>query len=175
MRTSNTQSNFDNKYSAKIVCFSVSVVAVVVFLSVAFFWFDATNLPSSNSSSNEDPLPYLKTDQLVASQDLIATAYSLLKNTHIEFSPSVFSSFVSANLNATISPDNSMWRYTPDGWKDISMVSNQAQSPKPLIERVHPAIWTAILLLSSLLLLIMASNDKEVRRLLSALKNRKKN
>jgi len=160
--------NFYRKYCTSIVCFFLSVLSIAVFLSVMFIWFDATNLPTNNPSSGEVPLPkvqHLKTNQPTPSQDLIAGANSLLHSVPIEILPAISAGFISANFSATVSPDNTMWRYTPDGWKDISMMSNQAQNPQPLLESIHPAIWAAILLLSSWLLLIMASNDIEIRQL----------
>jgi len=167
MQTS-SKLNFCSKYYTEIVCFCLSALSIAVFLLAAFVWFDATNLPTSNSSSGKVPLPevqYPETNLPTPSQDLIASASSILYNTELNYFSTVSVGFVSANLNATISPDNTMWRYTPDGWKDISMMSNQAQNPQPLLESVHPTIWAAMLLLSSWLLLIMASNDTEIQRI----------
>ena len=167
MQTS-SKPKFYDKHCTAIVCFWLSALSIAVFLSVAFVCFDATNLPASSSSSGGGLLPKVQqpsVNQPAPSQDLIAAVSSLLQSVHLESLRAASAGFFCMNLNATVSPDNTMWRYTSDGWRDISMMSNQAQNPQPLLESVHPAIWAAMLLLSSWLLLIMASNDSEIRGL----------
>jgi tryptophan-rich sensory protein len=59
-----------------------------------------------------------------------------------------------------------MWRYTTDGWRDVSLMAEQNQPTQSPLETVHPVIWTALTLLGVLLLLVMASSEREVNKLL---------
>ena len=100
------------------------------------------------------------------SEDLIAAATPTLQKRPLRFVSATSACLSRIPLNATLTLDNTMWRYTKDGWNDISMAADPPPVNKPLLEGVHPVIWTAMLLLSSLLLLIMAASDEEIRNLL---------
>ena len=168
MQTSTTNSTFLKKNDAEMFCLALGTLAIVVFLSVAFLWFDATNLPTNNSSINETPHPAVKhsdAHQSAPSQDLIAGSH--LSKAPFEFNSISHGSLNYRNLNATFTLDKMVWRYTTDGWQDISKVNNRSQTPKPFLENVHPAIWTAMLILASLLLLLMFCSQRDVDQLLS--------
>ena len=188
-QTVSQKTSFFDSHSSDILAVSFGALAIVVFLSVAFAYFDATSLPPShsalgvnnqgviskdqdhgeiNSRKNDPDLNQQnQQNQPEPTEDLVASANPSLCKTPFQFcTTSASSSHKAIYLNATFTPDNTMWRYTSDGWRDISMAADPPQSNKPLLEGVHPVIWTAMLLLSSLLLLIMASSDEEVKKLL---------
>ena len=157
---------------------SFGVFAIVVLLSIAFVWNKAKSTPPSQSfngvinqenkycesvPSNADE--YLEPN---ASSPSTSTPFRLVKNS------SANSAYRTTHLNAILLPDNTMWRYTSDGWRDISMMADPPRANKIFLERVHPAIWTAMLLLASLLLLIMASSDEEIKKLLGRSSQQKK-
>lgn len=170
MQTSPTDSTFLKQNNTDHICLALGAIAIVVFLAVTFFWFDATSLPPNNSTIGETHQPAVKqrnVDQPAPSQDLIAVTNSPILKAPFEFTSHTQGSLAYGNLNATFALDNRIWRYTTDGWQDISNITNRAQTPTPLLENVHPAIWTAMLFLSSLLLLIMACSDQDIERLFS--------
>ena len=169
MQTSTTDPNSFTKNNTEIVCLSLGALSIIVFLSVAFLWFDATNLPTSNSPIGEIHQPAVKhsdAHQPAPSQD-VAVAGSPPKKAPFELISTPHRSLAYKNLNATFTVDKMIWRYTADGWQDISKVNNRSQTPKPLLENVHPAIWTAMLILASLLLLLMFCSQRDVDQLLS--------
>ena len=170
MQTSTNNSTFFKKNDTEMLCLALCTLAIIAFLSIAFLWFDATNLPASNFSIDETHQPAIKTpdfDQPAPSQNLVAVASSPLAKAPFEFASNPHGSLNYRNLNATFTLDKMVWRYTTDGWQDISKVNNRSQTPKPLLENVHPAIWTAMLILASLLLLLMFCSQRDVDQLLS--------
>jgi len=156
-------------------CLALGSLAIVAFLSVAFLWFDASNLPTNNPSTGETHHPALfkrpdkqpDVEPSAPSQDLIATTRTSFAKAPIKFTSASLGSLDYGNLNATFTLDKTIWRYTTDGWQDISKANNRSQTPKPLLENVHPAIWTTMLILASLLLLLMFCSERDVNRLLS--------
>ena len=170
MQTSTNNSTFFKKNDTEMLCLALCTLAIIAFLSIAFLWFDATNLPASNFSIDETHQPAIKTpdfDQPAPSQNMVAVASSPLAKAPFEFASNPHGSLNYRNLNATFTLDKMVWRYTTDGWQDISKVNNRSQTPKPLLENVHPAIWTAMLILASLLLLLMFCSQRDVDQLLS--------
>ena len=196
MQTSPKLKLFD-KLTADIWCVSSGALSIVVFLSLAFVSFDATNLPPSHSTIgvgqhgvidrgviNQGVIQNDEGDQGASdrdkdnrsepSEDLIAAASTELPKTPFQLVHNTSASF-SYQTVATLAPDNTMWRYTSEGWHDISMMTDPPPANAPPLQKVHPAVWTALLLLSSLLLLIMASSDEEIRNLFGQSNNQKKN
>ena len=171
MQTSTTNSNFLKKKSdIETFCLALGTLAIIVFLSAAFLRFDATNLPTNNSSAGETHQPAIKhpnIDQSASPQDLIAVTRWPTTKAPYEFTSNPHGSLTYGNLNATFTLDKMVWRYTADGWQDISKVNNRSQTPKPLLENVHPVIWTTMLILSSLLLLLMFCSQRDVDKLLA--------
>ncbi len=170
MQTSITKSNFIKKNNTDMMRLAFGAFAIVVFLSAAFLRFDATSLPPSNSTIGEPHPPAVMQPMKKSpapSQGEIAETSSPTKKAPFQFVSTAQENFVYSDLNATAALDKETWRYTTDGWRDISMMNNQPQFPKPILENVHPAIWTAMLFLSSLLLLVMACSDQDIKRLLS--------
>ena len=174
--------SFLDKDSAGTSGVSLGAFVIVVLLSVAFLWYETTNLPSNHSSvggndhgvidhsvidhgQNNRTEP-TEGDVAATGSPLLTTPFRLVRYTSANSSFGAF--------NATLAPDNTMWRYTSDGWRDISMAVDPPPANKPFIEGVHPAIWTAMLLLASLLLLVRASSDEELKTLLSRSSNHKK-
>jgi hypothetical protein len=157
--------NFYSKHVAEIWILSIGVMAIVLFLSASFYWFDATNIEGPNRSIR-------RVDRKAKSEELIASHESEIFIDHaaglvngvIRWSSDFAVS--SMTFGAVVSPDNSMWRYTNDGWKDISLMAEQGPTTEPLLESVHPWIWTALMLFGVLLMLVMASSEKEVRKLM---------
>ena len=170
MQTSTTNSNFLKKNDIEMFCLALGTLAIIVFLSAAFLWFDATNLPTNNSSADKTHQPAIKhpdVDQPAPSQDLIAVTGSPITKAPFEFTSNPHGRLNYGNLNAAFILDKMVWRYTADGWQDISKVNNRSQTPKPLLENVHPVIWTTMLILSSLLLLLMFCSQRDVDQLLA--------
>ena len=170
MQTSTTNPNFLKKNDIETFYLALGTLTIIVFLSVAFLRFDATNLPTNNSSAGETHQPAIKhpnIDLSASSQDLIAVTGWPITKTPYEFTSSPHGSLNYGSLNATFTLDKTVWRYTADGWQDISKVNNRSQTPKPLLENVHPVIWTTMLILSSLLLLLMFCSQRDVDQLLA--------
>ena len=174
----------DSTGGSDLVSFGAFVI--VVLLSIAFIWYDTANPPQSNKAGvNHGEVDHSEDGQVQNRQlkgvlpetpnDSVAAAgpTPLLKPRRFVSSAATGLTWI-IQLNATLSPDNTMWRYTQDGWHDISMMANPPPVNKSGLQGIHPAIWTAMLLLSSLLLLIMASNDADIKKLLSRSSNEKK-
>lgn len=51
------------------------------------------------------------------------------------------------------------WRYTTMGWQDSSDWAARTQFPKPVAARVHPFVWTALIVLVAIGLLIWAADE----------------
>lgn len=195
------KSSFIDRYTADILGVSLGALAIVIFLSIAFVWYDGSNLPSSNSSTvetnhgviedrtgnhgviengatnhgvikREDSKQHERDQR--RSEDLVAIAAPTLPRMPFHFVSNTSASLAGITINASLAPDNTMWRYTKEGWRDISLVTNPPPVNKPLLEGVHPIIWTAMLLMVSLLLLIAASSDEEIRQLLGQTIDHKK-
>ncbi len=170
MQASTTNSTFLKKNDTEMFCLALGTLAIIVFLSAAFLWFDATNLPTNNSSPSETHQPAIKhpdVDQPAPAQDLIAITGSPITKAPFEFTSNPHGNLSYGNLNAAFTLDKIVWRYTADGWQDISKVNNRSQPPKPFLENVHPVIWTAMLILASLLLLLMFCSQRDVDQLLA--------
>ena len=169
--------SFLDKDSANNPGISLAAFAIVVLLFIAFVWYDAASLLPSHPFTGKDnqgvinqteedhgTVNFDENDQAKLNQDLVIAVHSALPKIPFQFicDASARSAF---HLTAALRPDNTMWRYTNDGWRDISMMADPPPANKPIIEGVHPLIWTLMLLLASLLLLIMASSDDEIRKL----------
>lgn len=64
------------------------------------------------------------------------------------------------NGNASRKLDTS-WRYTAIGWQDSSNWKSRAHFPKPIAAKVHPFIWTALIVVAAVGLLIWASDEDD--------------
>ena len=51
------------------------------------------------------------------------------------------------------------WRYTSIGWQDSNNWVERTRFPKPIAAKVHPFVWTALIVLVSLGLLIWAADE----------------
>lgn len=52
------------------------------------------------------------------------------------------------------------WRYTKHGWQDATQWQTVARyQPPQHFERIHPFVWSAMILLSSLLLLLWSTHE----------------
>jgi hypothetical protein len=58
-----------------------------------------------------------------------------------------------------------MWRYTNEGWQDISAIMPREPAPENPLRRIHPMIWASSILLASISMTIWASSEWEVSRL----------
>jgi len=161
MQTSTTDSNFLKKNATELFCLAVGTMVIIVFLSIAFLWFDASNLTTNHPPTDKTHQPAF-IEQPAQSKDLIAVTNETLTKAPFEFASNALGS-----LNAVFTLDKMVWRYTTDGWQDISKANNRSQTPKPLLENVHPMIWTTMLILASLLWLLMFCNQRDVDQLLS--------
>ena len=170
MRTSTTNSNFLKKNDTEMFCLAMGTLAVIVFLSVAFLCLDASNLPTNGppaGNTHQPAVKYPDVDPPAPSQDLIAVTSAPLVKAPFEFTSNAHGRLVYGNLTATFTLDKTIWRYTTDGWQDISKANNRSQTPKPMLESVHPVIWTTMLILASLLLLLMFCSQRDVDQLLA--------
>lgn len=161
-----SRSNFYNQQLAEIWIVTIGALAVIVFLSTAFYLYDANKIET----------PAVQTVPQMENQakpgDLFAVGHGielLNRGTVLVHDVAGWSgkfAIASLNLSAVVSPDNTMWRYTADGWKDISPAAQRSQPTQSPLQTVHPMIWTALTLLGVLLLLVMASSEREVSKLL---------
>jgi len=59
------------------------------------------------------------------------------------------------------------WRHTREGWQDTSHWSSEDTFvPQPFAELIHPLVWTGLVLLAVIVLMVWASSEKEVARLM---------
>lgn len=155
-----TKPSFLDKHTGDMFCVSFGVLAIIVFLAVSFAWYDATSLPQHKRSIAEVQVHSGEVNQSDQPKALGAIANPQSQKATYEFvhKPTA---------------DNAMWRYTVDGWQDISMITNQSQKAKPFLEVINPLIWAALMVLASMLLLVMASSKKEVNRIFGEPKEQK--
>lgn len=160
-------SNFYYKHLSEIWIVSIGAMAVIVFLSSAFYFYDANKV--------EGPAPAIgHVNSQPNSEDLIADFRSdSFSNQgpiliHQFFGWSSQFAIASTHFHAVVSPNNTMWRYTVDGWQDISLMAEQNEPAQSMLQSVHPLIWTTLTLLGVLLLLVMASSENEVNKLVKS-------
>lgn len=58
-----------------------------------------------------------------------------------------------------------MWRYTKQGWQDISPMIQTPPTPKSHFASVHPMVWGAMLLFASLALLVWSTDEADIHQL----------
>jgi hypothetical protein len=161
-----SRSNFYNQQLAEIWIVTIGALAVIVFLSTAFYLYDTNKIETPAVQVVPQVQNQANPGDLVAvckPMELLNRGTVLVRDT-VGWSSNF--AIAAINLGAVVSPENTMWRYTTDGWKDISLMAEQNQPTQSPLETVHPVIWTALTLLGVLLLLVMASSEREVNKLL---------
>lgn len=62
-------------------------------------------------------------------------------------------------------PGTTMWRYTNEGWQDISALMPREPAPENPLRRIHPLVWASSILLGTVSMAVWASSEWEVSRL----------
>ncbi len=62
-------------------------------------------------------------------------------------------------------PGTTMWRYTNEGWQDISALMPREPAPENPIRRIHPLVWASSILLGTVSMAVWASSEWDVSRL----------
>lgn len=79
---------------------------------------------------------------------------------------STSSSWFESTAMAQESAENTiMWRYTNEGWQDVSALIVPEDQSSEGIENVHPLVWSALVALGVSMLVIWASNESDIAKL----------
>ena len=62
-------------------------------------------------------------------------------------------------------PGTTMWRYTNEGWQDISALMPREPAPENPLRRIHPLVWASSILLGTISMTVWASSEWDVSRL----------
>ena len=156
--------SFVQKHLNEILLVSFAWWAVITFLAISFYL--THTVPAQSIRGGQTPATQsapAQIDQTPATQsDPVRTVQtSTTKSVPIHFAAAT----LDPSVAIAITGDNTMWRLTAEGWQDISRMVEQEQPTSQTFQNIHPAIWTALMLLAASILVIMVSSDKEVKRL----------
>lgn len=70
-----------------------------------------------------------------------------------------------AQVNPAEHDGHIMWRYTNEGWQDVASLIEPQPESSPVLEKVHPLVWTGVIVLGVSMLMVFASNDEDVEGL----------
>lgn len=68
-------------------------------------------------------------------------------------------------VNPAAQDGHIMWRYTSEGWQDVAALIEPQPESSPVLEKVHPLVWTGVIVLGVSMLMVFASNDEDVEEL----------
>jgi hypothetical protein len=156
--------NLVQKHLNEILLVSFAWWAVITFLAISFYLTQtvpAQSIGGGNTPANQ-PAP-AQTQQPSAEQPTPVQAVQI--STKQSVPTHLAAARLAPNGSIAITGDNTMWRLTADGWQDISRMVEQEQPTNQIFQDIHPAIWTALMLLAASILVIMVSSDKDVKRL----------